>query len=367
MTSWVMHASGLLDALSALRSWWPTRVWDDVSLAHPWALWLLLPVWAAFAWRWRNDHKRAHVPLGQGGLLSSLPVGRLVWWQRVAGVAACVACSLVVMALAKPQLRGQPDPTTENGIDIVVALDVSTSMRAADFKPTDRMTVAKKVIADHVLSRTNDRVGLVVFAGEVFTQAPLTHDHELLREVLAGVRTGVIADGTAIGDGLALSVARLQASEAKTKTVILVTDGDNNAGALAPLSALKLAVDEGVRVYSILCGKGGKVPYPDGTDVFGQTHYTQVDMPVNPELLKKIAKESGGLFYQATDSTSLSTSFQQALADLDRSVLQGAPPVRRSIDISIVWLLCAWCCMLPVLWWRLGHGLVLAADEDKRS
>ena len=141
---------------------------------------------------------------------------------------------------------------------IVVVLDVSGSMKAADFRPKDRLHVAKEIIKKHLLTRRNDRIGLVVFAGQAYTQAPLTHDKELLAEILDGVRTGVIEDGTAIGDATATGVNRLRESKAKGKALILITDGDNNAGRIAPLKAADLAKSFNVQIFSILVGKGGK-------------------------------------------------------------------------------------------------------------
>lgn len=265
----------------------------------------------------------ARLPRGAGPVLRALSV----WLMGAAGV-------LVAVGLAGPFVRGEPDPASTEGIDIVIALDVSGSMRAADFRPKDRLHVAKEVITQQVLTRPRDRVGLVVFAGEAFTQAPLTHDRALLQTVLDGVRTGVIKDGTAIGDGLALALARLESSTAKTKTVILLTDGDNNSGSLAPETSMQLAKDVAVKVYPILVGKGGRVPFPDGVDIFGAPRYVAVDMPVNPALLKTIAKETGGAFFQAADKRGLETSFQAILERLDKSTLDGTPPVRRPLPLS---------------------------------
>jgi len=290
----------------------------------------------------------ARLPRGAGPIIRLLPVGLVV-----------VAAALVTVGLAGPFVRGAPDPRSSEGIDIVIALDVSGSMRAADFRPKDRLFVAKEVIAEQVLSRPRDRVGLVVFAGEAFTQAPLTHDRALLKTVLDGVRTGVIRDGTAIGDGLALALARLESSKAKTKTVILLTDGDNNSGALAPETAMQLAKDVSVKVFPILVGKGGRVPFPDGVDLFGAPRYVSVDMPVNPALLKKIAKETDGAFFQAGDKRGLETSFQAILERLDRSVLDGSPPVRRPLPLSAAVALPAWLLVVLALWLRHTRGSIV--------
>jgi Ca-activated chloride channel family protein len=290
----------------------------------------------------------AHLPRGAGPIVRMLPIAFVL-----------TALVLVTIGLAGPFVRGEPDPQSSEGIDIVIALDVSGSMRAADFRPKDRLFVAKEVIAEQVLSRPRDRIGLVVFAGEAFTQAPLTHDRTLLKTVLDGVRTGVIKDGTAIGDGLALALARLESSTAKTKTVILLTDGDNNSGALAPETAMQLAKDVGVKVFPILVGKGGRVPFPDGVDLFGAPRYVSVDMPVNPTLLKKIAKETDGAFFQASDKRGLETSFQAILERLDKSVLDGTPPVRRPLPLSALFALPAWLLVVLALWVRHTRGSIV--------
>lgn len=346
--------AGLVEAWRALLSLFAapdaTAPAERLELSHPWLLLALLPLAVLLlVLALRERHVRPSLLLARGEAAAALPVGPGARLLVVAWSLAAAAAGLAGVAVAGPRVLGEPDPATTEGIDLVVALDVSGSMRAADFRPQDRLTVAKQVIDDAVLRRPRDRVGLVVFAGQAFTQAPLTHDKGLLKDILEGVRTGVIEDGTAIGDGLATSLNRLRESEAKTRAVILLTDGDNNAGVIAPESATDLALELGVKVFTILVGKGGKVPYPDGTDLFGAPRFVSVEIPVNPELLKKIATRSGGSFYIATDADSLRTSFQQVLDSLDRSVLDGAPPVREKIPLSPLLLLCATLCAAAAL------------------
>jgi Ca-activated chloride channel family protein len=326
-------AHGLGGLTSSLRALAHEGI-SAVSFDHPWLLLLLLPTIAAVVFGVVRARRAPALRVARGDDAAALPVGAGIRARRAARALASIAAVLVALATASPVVPGEPDPALTEGIDIVVALDVSGSMRAADFRPNDRLFVAKDVIATHVLSRSRDRVGLVVFAGEAFTQTPLTHDRALVKTVLGGVRTGVIRDGTAIGDGLALAVARLETSKARTKTVILLTDGDNNAGELAPETAMELAKETGVKVFPILVGKGGRVPFPDGVDVFGQPRFVTVEMPVNPALLKTIAQATGGSFFQATDKKSLQTSFQKILESLDKSALDGTPPVRRRLPLS---------------------------------
>jgi Ca-activated chloride channel family protein len=323
-----------------------------VTFDHPWLLLLVVPVGVVLLIGATRSQRAPVVKVARGDDALALPVGRGVKARRIARALASAAAVLVTVAVASPVIPGEPDPALSTGIDIVVALDVSGSMRAADFRPQDRLFVAKDVIAKHVLTRSRDRVGLVVFAGEAFTQTPLTHDRALVRSVLEGVRTGVITDGTAIGDGLALAVARLERSTAKTKTVILVTDGENNAGQLAPQTATDLAKETGVKVFPILVGKGGRVPFPDGVDLFGQQRFVMVEMPVNPALLKSIAQATGGSYFQATDPRSLETSFQKILESLDKSTLEGAPPVRRHLPLAPLLLLPALVAFTAALWLR---------------
>ncbi|MBU8899280.1 VWA domain-containing protein [Corallococcus sp. H22C18031201] len=243
-------------------------------------------------------------------LLPLLPV------LRVAAVAAAV------LAIARPQSRdSRVRDLSVEGIDIVVALDLSTSMEAGDFRPQNRLHVAKEVLGEFISSRVNDRMGLVVFAGAAYTQAPLTLDYGVLKEVLKQLRTRVLEDGTAIGDAIATSLNRLRDSEAKSRVVVLITDGDNNAGKISPLDAAAMAKSLHVPIYTILVGKGGKVPFPGGTDLFGNTVWRETEIPINPELLQDISDRTGGEYYRATDPEGLKRGLQQVLDSLERSKL----------------------------------------------
>jgi Ca-activated chloride channel family protein len=207
------------------------------------------------------------------------------------------------------------------GIDIVVALDLSTSMEAGDFRPQNRLHVAKEVLAEFISNRTNDRIGLVVFAGAAYTQSPLTLDYGVLKEVLKQIRTRVLEDGTAIGDALATSLNRLRDSDAKSRVVVLITDGDNNAGKISPLDSAHMAEALRIPIYTILVGKGGKVPFPQGQDLFGNTVWRETEIPINPELLQDIADRTGGEYYRATDPEGLKQGLQKVLDSLERSKL----------------------------------------------
>ena len=296
-----------------------------LGFAHPWALLgLLAAVPAVWLLRRRRRTLPAIVLPESGAARAIRPSGwARLWW--LPGALVIAALVLTSIGLAGPRLRAsrRQDLSVE-GIDIVVAFDLSTSMLAADFRPKDRITVAKEVLRNFIGSRPNDRIGLVVFAGEAYTQCPLTLDHKVLEALLDQVRTGVIVDGTAIGNALGTAVNRLRESEAKSRVVILITDGDNNAGNLSPLQAAGIAKDLGIKVFTILIGKGGRVPYPTGTDLFGRTTYEPVEIDVNPDLLQQIAGVTGGTFSAATDKESLERGLLAVLDSLEKSKIYDA-------------------------------------------
>ena len=292
---------------------------------NPFAFLLLPFVWAFLAYVFKKERRRAPVLRLTNFAALKVPgaprgAASLGWLPKFLRL---TAVTLVVACLARPQIIDQEkrDVMVE-GIDIVLALDISTSMLAADFKPRDRITVAKQVLTKFIEGRPNDRLGLVVFAGEAYTQAPLTFDHHVLKEIMDSIKTGLIEDGTAIGNALATSLNRLRESDAKSRVVILITDGDNNAGNISPMEAAAIAKDLGVRVYTIVVGRGGKVPYPAGPDFFGKMIYRDVELPVNTELLKAIAQEAGGSFYQALDKKGLERGLHDILDQLEKTEIQ---------------------------------------------
>lgn len=298
-----------------------------VSFANPWALLLLLalvPLVLAARRRSRHGPRLPFPPLLALVSVGRGPLARLRWLPS-ALTFGCV--SLIALALARPVVDSpSARDLSVDGIDIVVALDLSTSMNAVDFQPQDRITVAKEVLDDFVSWRVNDRIGLVVFAREAYTQCPLTLDHRVLREILGEIRIGAIPDGTAIGNAIATSLNRLRESEAKSRVVILITDGDSNAGSISPMEAAGMAQELGIPVYTILVGKvcedepkGCMVPFPAGKDVFGRQRYREVQIAVNPELLEKIAETTGGVAYVATDRASLEGNLQEVLASFEKS------------------------------------------------
>ena len=229
-----------------------------------------------------------------------------------------LAIVLLVVALARPQSSNSWQTYTSEGIDIVLALDVSGSMLARDFTP-DRLEAAKEVATKFILERPQDKIGLVIFAGESFTQCPLTADQAVLVNLLRDVKSGMIEDGTAIGLGLANAVNRLKDSPAKSKVVILLTDGVNNRGAVAPATAAELARTYGIRVYTIGVGTYGEAPYPVPTP-FG-VQLQNVPVEIDEEVLQQIAALTGGKYFRATDNDKLKQIYQE-IDQLEKSKIE---------------------------------------------
>ena len=218
------------------------------------------------------------------------------------------ALSLIIVAIARPRSSTQMEKIDTEGIDIVLAMDVSTSMLARDFNP-DRISAAKDIAIEFIAQRPTDRIGIVVFAGESYTQCPLTTDRATLINLMKEVQTDLIEDGTAIGNGLATAVARMADSDAKSRVIILLTDGVNNSGEIAPLTAAEIANTYGVRVYTIGVGANGTAPYPVmtpwGVDI------QRVEVEIDEDLLKTIAETTGGRYFRATDNTKLAEIYSE--------------------------------------------------------
>jgi Ca-activated chloride channel family protein len=301
--------------------------------ARPWALALVLPALLPLALpllRRRGGGPALRVP--DAALLARAGRGARARLRPIPPLLAAAALALVAAALARPLGAPRAEARAIDGIDIVVALDLSSSMRAADFRPRDRLHVAKEVLARFVAARAGDRIGLVVFAAQAHTQAPLTADGAALQALVERVEAGAIEDGTAIGDAIATATNRLRGSPAESKAVILVTDGDDNASRVAPLDAARAAAAVGVKVFTILVGRGGRVPYPDGEDDLGRTRFREVDLPVNPRLLADVAAATGGAHYDAVDGEGLARGLHQILDGLARTRLAASgPPAREEL------------------------------------
>ena len=218
------------------------------------------------------------------------------------------ALSLIIVAIARPRSKSEMERIDTEGIDIVLAMDVSTSMLARDFKP-DRLSAAKDIAVEFIAQRPSDRMGIVVFAGESYTQCPLTTDRATLINLMQDVETGLIEDGTAIGNGLATAVAQMKDSDAKSRVVILLTDGVNNMGEVTPQTAAEIAQTYGIRVYTIGVGANGEAPYPVMTPWGPDVQNMQVE--IDEQLLKDIASATGGSYFRATDNTKLAEIYSE--------------------------------------------------------
>jgi len=277
---------------------------------YPKLLWLLvIPALLVLHYLWmelrgRRPHLRVSTaaPWLKGGTSPLAVLRHLPFALRT------VALVMIVIAIARPRSSTEVEKIDTEGIDIVLAMDVSTSMLARDFKP-DRISAAKDIAIEFIAQRPSDRMGIVVFAGESYTQCPLTTDRATLINLMKEVQTGLIEDGTAIGNGLATAVARMKDSDAKSRVVILLTDGVNNSGEVSPQTAAEIAKTFGIRVYTIGVGANGMAPYPVmtpwGIDV------QQMKVEIDEKLLQGIADVTGGRYFRATDNTKLSEIYSE--------------------------------------------------------
>lgn len=250
-----------------------------------------------------------------------------------------VALSMIIIAIARPRSSSKMDKIDTEGIDIVLAMDVSTSMLARDFTP-DRISAAKDIAIEFISQRPSDRIGIVVFAGESYTQCPLTTDRATLINLMKEIQTGLIEDGTAIGNGLATAVARMQGSDAKSRVVILLTDGVNNRGEITPQTAADIAKTYGIRVYTIGVGANGTAPYPVITPWGVQMQ--DVEVEIDEDLLKGIAETTGGRYFRATDNTKLSEIYSEInKMEKARTTIDSFPVYKELfMDFALVALVC---------------------------
>lgn len=286
----------------------------------PWLLTLLvaLPVVAWIRRRLERDRSGAIRYSAMDTVLGT-GVGRSRWRHRVPGLMRASGLVALVVAFARPQTGVTSENVLTEGIDIVMVLDVSSSMLAEDLEP-NRLGAAKAVASDFVAGRRNDRIGLVAFAGQAFTQAPLTIDHGVVTTLLGELDTGMIEDGTAVGMGLATAVKRLQASEADSKVVILLTDGRNNRGEIGPLTAAQMAQALGVRVYTIGAGSRGTARVPVDDPLRGRV-YASMRVDIDEQTLQEVAALTGGRYFRATDAESLAAIYAE-IDELERTEIE---------------------------------------------
>ncbi len=294
-------------------------MFENVTFANPAFFWGLLLIPALTVWYiFRHKKQEASVRFSDTGGFQNLPKSWKVYGRHLLFALEMASLALLIVAMARPQSTSKSQKSNIEGIDIILAQDISGSMLARDFKP-DRLEASKKVAAEFVEGRPGDRMGLVVFSGESFTQVPLTTDHGVMLNMLSELKSGMIEDGTAIGDGLATAINRLKDSDAVSKVIILLTDGMNNAGSVDPYTAAEMAKLFGIRVYTIGVGSYGTAPFPVQT-IFG-TQYQQMKVEIDEKLLQTIANSSGGKYFRATSNQKLDEIYQE-IDKLERSKIE---------------------------------------------
>jgi len=322
---------------------------NHITFANPYLLYLLLLIVPVIVWYILN-HNRTHASIqvstikgiGQNHLTYKHILRHVVFALRV------ITIALIIVAIARPQSTLSWKDEESEGIDIVLALDVSSSMLARDFQP-DRLEAAKDLAIQFITGRRNDRIGLVVFSGESFTQCPLTTDQSVVINLFRDLKSGMIEDGTAIGMGLATSVSRLKDSDAKSKVIILLTDGVNNQGSIAPVTAAELAKTFGIRVYTIGVGSEGMAPYPVNTPFGVQLRNLPVE--IDEEVLQEIAQNTGGEYFRATDNNKLKQIYEQ-IDQLEKSKIEVKEFSQKDEEF---------------LWFILVAGLLLLSDMILRN
>ncbi|MFO8086259.1 MAG: VWA domain-containing protein [Bacteroidales bacterium] len=308
---------------------------------------LLLPLLIFYYIR---KYSQRHAPIRYSSLAG---VRQLRSWKArfypVLFVLRILAIALLIVALARPQTKNQKQDISIEGIDIIISLDISSSMLATDFNP-NRLEAAKSVASDFIRDRKNDRLGLVIFSAESFTQSPLTTDHQMITNLFDDIQTGMLTDGTAIGEGLATAVQRLKDSEARSKVVILLTDGVNNRGSIDPLTAAEMADLYGIRVYTIGVGSNGKARMPVGINsMTGNYVFRQREVNIDEKTLKDIASISNGKYFRATNKQKL-TEIYQAIDQLEKSKIDVLRYERKKEEFFTIALLAF---LLILLEWGL--------------
>jgi Ca-activated chloride channel family protein len=284
-----------------------------IKFAHPYYLFLLLGIIPLVIWYVLSNNKlQANLQYSDTTPLMQIGNTLRVYLRHLPFLLRMIALAFLIIVLARPQSTDKHETTTTEGIDIMLALDISGSMLARDFTP-DRLEAAKDVAIEFISGRPHDRIGLIVFSAESFTQCPLTTDHAVLINLFKDIKSGIIEDGTAIGLGLSNAVKRLKDSDAKSKVIILLTDGMNNTGSIDPLTAAELAKTFGIRVYTIGVGKQGTAPYPF-QDAFGRVFVRNVPVEIDEATLQKIADMTNGNYFRATNNEKL----RQIYAKIDQ-------------------------------------------------
>lgn len=322
-----------------------------MQLAHPEYLWLFtiyIPLIAWYVWK----HRAAFPALGISTVspYAGLPRSYKEYLIHLLFLLRLAAIGCVIIVLARPQTRDSWRTSSTEGTDIVLALDISSSMLARDFTP-DRFEAAKDVAARFVAGRESDNIGLVIFAGESFTALPMTTDRAMVTNYIKDIRMGMLNDGTAIGDGLATSINRIKEGKAKSKSIILITDGTNNTGVVAPMTAAEIAKKMGIKVYTIGVGRNGTAPTPQ-RNYFGGIDYVPMPVVIDEATLQNIARSTGGKYFRATGNTVLKEIFAE-IDQLEKTQMD----VRHFSHTEDDYMLWAW----------LAFGLFLAEIILRRT
>lgn len=306
-----------------------------MKLMYPHLLWLLLLIVPLTFWYIKRGHK------GQPALRvpTNLPYSHIghswkEWLMHLTFVLRMAALACLVIILCRPQNESSWSQTQTEGVDIVITLDISSTMLARDLQP-DRLGAAKNVATNFVRERHNDNVGLVTFAGEAYTNVPLTNDMASVITHIKRITLGLIEDGTAIGDGVATAVNRLKDSQARSKSIILLTDGSNNAGILSPMSAADIAAEKGIKIYTIGVGTTGRALVPVAQDVDGSFIYDYRTVEMDEATLRKMADKTGGKYFRATDEHVLSNIFEE-IDQLEKTKLN-VSEYKHSEDAYLPW------------------------------
>lgn len=282
---------------------------NGISFKNPEFFYLLLLLLPLVAWYiWRQKKAGASIQFSSDMGFAKIPKSWKYYFRHSVFIFQILSLSMLIVAMARPQSSNSWQNVTTEGIDIVIALDISSSMLAMDFQP-NRLEAAKDVATQFISGRSNDKIGLVVFSGESFTQCPLTTDHATVINLFKNIESGMIEDGTAIGNGLATAVSRLKESTAISKVVILLTDGENNRGEIAPVTAAELAKTFGIRVYTIGVGTIGTAPYPMQTP-FG-VQVRDVEVKIDEATLQKIASTTDGKYFRAINNNKLAEIYTE--------------------------------------------------------
>lgn len=318
-------------------------LFNGIEFANPGFFWLLLLVpLLAYWYIAREKEFQENLTLSTSGGFHSGKSATLATFRHISIIFRLLAIILLITALARPQTSLSWKNTTTEGIDIIIASDISGSMLAEDFKP-NRLEAGKNIAIDFIKERPEDRIGLVVFSGEAFTLCPLTIDHDVLINFFSGVKNGMIDDGTAIGMGLATAINRLKDSEAKSKVVILLTDGSNNGGSIPPLTAAEIAKQFKIRVYTVGVGTNGYAPYPV-PNAFGGVSYQKMPVQIDEATLSKIASLTGGKYFRATDNEKLKKIYQQ-IDDLEKAKI-AVTQFRKKTELFLPFAIVALCLLL---------------------